>query len=592
MTLSAEIISRNYRQSLALATQLIAQTKRNKGFDCDSADSEVIDLAQTVLGTEQIVQYIKSVIFSETTYKPLLNEAIETCRKEFFPDVRKKRFVALEDHHGQIPDPALLQHNQSSEQTTGSSSKDDGWSVLQKQLDPQNGRFLKQLLHHHSGEFSGDRFQSLFALSNGFKESDTQILDQKIEKLRQHYLDGRICDTSQLDGRNPMDKSLIREVFKNVYFGLERRYPPFFLTRDARKRAAIMTRYLIEEILSMEPPCILQDHDETFFIRHKLANVYRLFNYSANRALGNAYPQLIPPWLSSRTADNYWEGEANRLQAIRWLVEKRLQLNVQTLYKCSLSRKDFTDHGLSYMFNRYYNSVSKALLAAYPHLQPWETGPVPLEFWSDQNAAAAVRWLIEKQGWVIDDLPRLAQQKVLHRKTFSDFGLATLFEKKFSRNMYAAINLAFPGKFSPWEFGKVSRDYWNRKDHIWQAAHWIARREGIAEHQITRAVRTRRLNGKILQKYSIGAALRRLSRGCLEDLFMPFFWKEQQAQQLEARLIHKWQKLLRREQQGRHLGFYLLFGFFAPLVQANSDEDITRYERKIRRLRRYQLLAE
>ena len=585
MTLSAETLSRNYRQSLALAVQLIRQSR---GYDSDYGDSDVIDLAQTVLGTEQIVQCIKSVTFSETMYKPILSQAIEACRREFFPDVRKKRFVALEDHHGQIPDPEFLQLNQSIEQNTGSSSKDDGWSVLQRHLDPQNGRFLKQLIHHNPGEFSEDRLQSLFALSKGFKESDMQILDQKIEKLRLHYPDGRVWDTSLLDGRDDLDNQQICEVFKNVYFGLERRYPPFFLTRDARRRAAIMTRFLIEEILDMEPQTILQDRDETFFIRHKLANVYRLFNYSANRALGNAYPQLIPPWLSSRAADNYWESETNRLQAIRWLVEKRLQLNVQMLYKCSLSRKDFTDHGLSYMFNRYYNSVSKALLAAYPHLQPWEAGPVPLEFWSDQNAAAAVRWLIKKQGWAIDDLPRLVQQKVLHRKTFSDFGLATLFEKKFSRNMYSAINLAFPGKFSPWEFGKVSRDYWMNRNHVWLAAQWIARQEGIAEHQITRAVRTRRLNVKIIQKYSIGTALRRLCRGCLEELFTPFFWKEQH----EARLIQKWQKMLRREQQGRHLGFYLLFGFFAPLVLANSDEDITRYERKIRRLRRYQLLAE
>ena len=132
---------------------------------------------------------------------------------------------------------------------------------------------------------------------------------------------------SKIDVSQNLDESVIINCYKNVYLGIENTFPLLFLQKNAHRRAAILTRFLIEEILEINPHDVLEKEDETFFIRHKLQNVYRLFNYSVNRTLGNTYPELIHPWLSSRTPENYWEIETNRINAIQWLVEEKMQIS-------------------------------------------------------------------------------------------------------------------------------------------------------------------------------------------------------------------------------------------------------------------------
>ena len=66
----------------------------------------------------------------------------------------------------------------------------------------------------------------------------------------------------------------------------------------------------------------------------------------------------------------------------------------KTLYKANINRNDFASNGLSFLFNKYYNSVSAALAEAYPEKFPWEFGNIQLSFWTDENSKQAIHWQI------------------------------------------------------------------------------------------------------------------------------------------------------------------------------------------------------
>ena len=586
MPLSREEISKNYFETLKLTSKLIHQSRRDKGYSVDLSPAVVTELAQTAAGSESIVNLIQTELFDPTTYQLLLLDAIDQCKKQLFPDVKKRRFISLsqtdleistEDHLETDESPifhientaSLLFHN------------------LKSKLNPEDFNYINQHLQNKSINLSV-LFRALNINAEYRFEPDFKIITHKISLLRKFYPFGKIFDSSQIDVLQKLNEDIILNCFKNVYLGIETSFPLLFLKRDAQKRAAVITRFLIEEILVINPQDVLVEEDETFFIRHKLQNIYRLFNYSTNRALGNAYPELIHPWLSSRTSDNYWELESNRILAVQWLVEEKMQISSQKLYTHSITRKDFADNGLSYMFNRYYNSVSKALSAAYPEMNPWETGPVSVRYWNNENAAKAVRWLIQKNNWKMTNLPDLVAKKYFNRKTFSQFGLATLFEKKFYKNIYQAVNLAFPGQFEPWEFGKISHTFWTDHKNLQRATRWIAKQEGLEDKKIPAAIRAGKLTMQSLKKYSFGAALKQISSGSLENLFAPFIWKEHAQYLNEHRIMSKLQSLIRKEKHRKHLGFYLLYGFFAPNMHLISDTYLDQYERRVKRIKRRQ----
>jgi len=108
----------------------------------------------------------------------------------------------------------------------------------------------------------------------------------------------------------------------------------------------------------------------------------------------------------------------------------------------------------------------------------------------------------------------------------------------------------------------------------------------VKKNKIPAAVRSGRLSLQSLKKYSFGAALKKISAGKLEHLFAPFIWKEHARYLEEQRIMTKLQSLIRKEKHHKHLGFYILYGFFAPNVHLISDAYVDQYERMIKRIKR------
>ena len=323
--------------------------------------------------------------------------------------------------------------------------------------------------------------------------------------------------------------------------------------------------------------------DETLFIKHKLQNIYRFFNYSFNRALGNAYPNLIHPWLQSRAPADYWENKENRLNAVKWLIEDKLNLQPEFLFKANIRRNDFAKNGLSFLFNSYYNSVSMALAEAYPDKYPWEIGNVPVNYWTEKSSIEAIHWLVNKQKWTVEQLPEKVQNKEFNKKTFSEYGLATLFEKKFNKNIYNAISLAYPNQFFPWEFGKVASKYWTNNQNIYDASKWIAKKEKFEDDKIVHSIIEGKLNFRILEKYSIGRALKKISKGKIEKLFAIYFWKDHSTFLEEQRILRKIKNQNKRFVK-MNIFRSILYGFFASTVVKTNLRQQKTYHRISKRI--------
>ncbi len=587
--LPAEKISQNYSACYELTARLLKADYQKRGYQADENNSEFIDLCQSVIGHPPVVLLLQQQDFSETNFSPVLTAAIDEVKRSFFPDVRKKRFIAID-----AVEADLLYESPAVFETDGFAFPQNSGDLiahLRSRFSSESLQYFEQRL---LPRFPGwtDVLQNWLAGTAKPGASSTEQFSEIEEKLRllcRFYPDGNVVFTEACDGLQNLNHSQIVHAFLNVYLGVERFFPANFLQRDGEKRAAIVVRFLIETILETNPGKILAEKDETFFIRHKLQNVYRFFNYSANRVLGNAFPELIQPWLHSRSAAQYWENTQHRVAAIRWLAECCLGLSPDEFYRRSLSKEDFARNGLSYMFNQYYNSVSKALAAAYPHLQPWEIGNVPFHYWNENTAATAIRWMIAKNGWRVDELPEKFRTKAFTRKTFSEFGLATLFEKKFSKNIYRAVSAAYPGRFQPWEFGKVSSEHWTKSSNVFDASRWIAAKEGLSENEVAPAIREQRFTFGHVMQYSIGAVLKKLSGGNLERIFAPIFWREHRTFLSEHKLLRKISALKNSERKD-NLWQLLLYGVFYHEIQRAGSQNIKRYERIARRIRRRSIL--
>jgi len=577
MRLSGPQISSNYQQAYSLAVELLQQLLQQRGYArLESYDEE--EICQSALGDISIVTLLTEKVFTPDRYRAPLIEAIEDARRMLFPDVAKRRFTSIDKLEFVLEAESVIDTAADSHK-----SDDEFQTQLFEKLPQEDAAFLQQVLLKHQPDW----WRSLKRISKKNTLS-TVMLDKAIHTislLRRYYPDGILPDVASYDGRQSLSDDEIRHAYLLCYLGVERRLPQHLFAKEADHRGSVLVRFLVEDILEKSPEAVLEEADEVFFLKHKLQSLYRHFNYSANRVLRNTWPDRIHPWINSRCESDFWANPAHRIQAIRWLIEERLDIIPEMLYRVPLKRKDFSANGLSYLFNTFYNSASRAISEAYPNLRPWQIGKIPADVWTDETAAEAIRWMMLEKGWLVDEIPQRVQIGELNRKTFSEFGLATLFEKRFGKNLFRAIDAGWPGRFEIWEIGNVPRTYWEDQANIYRASSWIADREGFDEKEIVSAVRQKELVWQKLQKYSIGNALKKLSSGRLERLFAPLFVKEMQLEQEKSKNLRKARQLATVGDRKSWLNGLVFFELFGTRHRQN-----TKYRQLISRMsrRRYE----
>ncbi len=586
MTHSAKQVNFNYIKALALSSQLVKKEFLMRGYDVDAQQALKENLAQSALADSRVIRLIQSSAYDEAVYKPLLLSALREVKKELFADVDKRRFVSI-DNSTALFDQLITSTEDKENDDQQTAKQADILAILHDHLADDSMAYLKKYILHR--EHEGLRLTRwIFARApGGLSLSDIQKIVENIKNIQILFPQGNLHFTSLSHPDVRLKNSEVIHCYKNILAGIERSFPANFFRFDAKRRAGEIIRYLLDTYLKRGPENILAQEDSSFFIRYKIQGIYRLFNYSMNRVLYNAYPKSIMPWMQSRIENNYWRMEDHRINAIRWLVEDKLALEISDIKKHMPGRKDFAENGLSYMFITFYNSVSKALRAAYPQMEPWQLGNVPITYWTDENAARAIRTMLQQKNWQPEDLPVLYKNGELNRSVFGKAGLATVFQTKYSRNIYKAISAAYPGQFEPWELGKVPLSFWSDRRNIYRAARWLVAKEGIELASINSILKSDQFNFDSLKKYPVGPALKRYAGKSLIKLFLPLLNREQMKQSEEQRIQKKIRRLIRKETTPHPLVSFLLYGFYRHIVAQVSSEYLFRINSLKKRRQRY-----
>ena len=150
----------------------------------------------------------------------------------------------------------------------------------------------------------------------------------------------------------------------------------------------------------------------------------------------------------------------NAKEVTKTLIEKVLKWSDEDVRK-KLSVNIFRKNSLIRMLTILFNgSPYGAIENAYPgKFKQWELPSVPKNFWNMETAKEATIWLIEeKLKWSDDDVRRNLSQN-----TFKENSLGGMLFILFNNSSYFAIENAYPGKFKPWEFTQVPKNFWNLK---------------------------------------------------------------------------------------------------------------------------------
>ncbi|GEM_PF-2952358 len=530
MGLSSSVITQNYYAGYQLALDLIRQKRALSGFNLSAVDTDMIELAQSVFGCERLVRLIQTTPFRKDLYENVIAEELERISKTLFPDVGKKRFVSLEKLHDsydyEFPDGEAPPDEPACDAASAIQYAEI-LDYVKNKLSQENFDYLSELFSHQNAK---DRE---FAWNDNIYRLIDQSLDyleEKISEMRRLFPDGRPYPQEAIDVKKPMTDAAIIGCYKNVYLGIYNRFPVNFLSHEGPRRAAVMTRYAVETVLKKPPIEVLKSFKTRELASIGLTGVVRLFNYSVARVIRNAYPELLMPWESGHVDEGFWNDETNRRMAIQWLVETKMKIARAEIPKAlrenQISKATFIDHGLSYLYNQHYKSVSRALQFAYPELMPWELGSVPNSFWKGpegrQNVIQAIHWMIRQLQIPVTEIPVAIRNKVITRETFKSYGLSTVYESLFKKNMYQLFNTAYPGQFEIWEIGKTPAEYWDNVINGYRAALWVARKENVEEKKISRAIRTGKLSRETFARYGLSAMLKRTFDNELKNAYLPY----------------------------------------------------------------------
>lgn len=591
MKLSTQEITQNYYSGYQLALDMIKQKHEKMGYGSMLGTVESIDLAQSVFGCERLVQLIQTEKFDRQTYSRVISEEVDRLGKELFPDVGKRRFVSLDKLH----DAYNVEFEQQEEAASGDTlSQFEILDYLKNKLSPERFDYLQQIFQTQKStdkEFIWN--EKIYRLI----DQSLNYLETKIDRMRLLYPDGVPFQQDQVDVRQNLNDEEIIGCYKNVYLGIYNRFPMNFLSYDTLNRCAILTRFAVETILRKDPLDVLKEKTCSDLSQIGLTSVIRHFNYSMNRLIRNAYPKILMPWELAHVEDGFWNDENNRRMAIQWLIEEKLGIPKAEIPAAlrgdKVSKKTFVDHGLSYMFVQHYKSVSRCIGSAYPELMPWELGSVPNSFWQGEegrkNIIRAVRWMIRQVNISPFDIPKKVKDKALTRETFSRFGLATVFERIFKKNMYHIFNTAYPDHFEIWEIGKVPVEYWDNMLNAYRASLWVSRKEGFDEKALKQAINTRALRKENFSKYGLANMLKNCFDNDLFKAFLPYILpdrKESEMLMQDVLLLYILEKQVRHVRSGNMLIRILQRIFLRPLLTSVEKGQLRVYGRIRKRIRR------
>jgi hypothetical protein len=238
------------------------------------------------------------------------------------------------------------------------------------------------------------------------------------------------------------------DVYEEVLSGKRRRFPnKFFTGEEGKRRAAIVTRNLIEEKLKIPKERIPQQMHKRILYENGLTWMLgSCFDWSPFKVIENAYPGVFRKWQFN--VKGMWQGpERLKLaaEATRWMIEEKERCPVDEI-PSRITAETFSKYNLRGMLSVCFRgSFYKAIENAYPgRFHPWEFRNVPKNFWQGPqglyNARLATRWLVEEK---LGLEPHEIYQEVTYH-LFRQFGLGGMLTGCFKGSSIAALQNAYP----------------------------------------------------------------------------------------------------------------------------------------------------
>lgn len=161
--------------------------------------------------------------------------------------------------------------------------------------------------------------------------------------------------------------------------------------------------------------------------------------------------------------------ENNAIKIFKWLIEKELLWSDEEI-RSHYSQEIFDNYDLlSILAMCFDGSPYKAINGVYPGVyKEWELPNVPKNFWTQENAIRAVKWLIEeKLQW--------SDEEIKHQfstETFKENRLYPMLRVCFDGSPYKAIDTAYPGKYNLFELSCRPKGFWTYENSI-AAVKWL-----------------------------------------------------------------------------------------------------------------------
>lgn len=156
---------------------------------------------------------------------------------------------------------------------------------------------------------------------------------------------------------------ILNEIYPNKFneWELGRVRHGFWNIKENRIKA---TKWLVEEKLKITIKDIPQNITSKTFIENGLNGLLAYHNNSPYSVVDEVYSNKFKPWEFKAVRNNFWNNKNNRVDAIRWLIESKLEGKDTA----DIRYKDFKDNKLKGLLDVYYNNnIERALKEAYPN---------------------------------------------------------------------------------------------------------------------------------------------------------------------------------------------------------------------------------
>ncbi len=506
---SSGLIEKTYRQTLNQAREIVSEklsaVVRATGGDYEDAAE---DIAQSIVGTEQVVRLILSTPFDRSLYRPVLLEAADEVGRTFFPEGSKRFFSPLADA------PAVESNAAEPERSLDSPQMEQAALAL----PPHLRSYFKKLLKNAAQSLPAVRLSAI----------TTDLLVERLERLQRHFPDGNIPPLSNAPVADRMSDEEIILHARYVAARLAVAFPWGFFSRDTR-RTRIAVNYLVMHEMRKSPGEALKE-DTLSYIALGLGPALRRCGGSVNRLLALGFPEQIKPWMGSHVPTGYWEEVTNRRDAVKWLVEQRLGISPEAIgravHQNIISKKAFREAGLTWLLKNIYGwSVAHALAESYPQLRPWECFcRVPVETWHGDSgrllSVEAIGWAFREEGMRVAMFRTQDAARVI-KSTLNRWHLGAAFRIGFSENPFALLDSLFPNTFEPWEVIHVPREAW--KDQVLRAnaVQWLLKECHVEVEKIPVAIRNGLLSPDVFKKRGLDGLLRQMGSvwRAIDDVF-------------------------------------------------------------------------